>query len=197
MRAIRYAVALTAAISLAATGPAVRAGGPVQDMPVRLGAGGRTYVAVAPASVGYVLFTNVTVDVDRYPVAQIEVPAAKSRWRVHIGLHGESMTNVHSSGGSTLAALNLFGTMGWRGEKAIDVLVQLKDDIGVVRFNLAPEADKDVVFDAGKSPAAQAFGENAASPQCFVETGRKSKGIEANGLPPGRLLASSDKELGE
>ena len=206
MRARRLAVALVSAMSMAASGQepvrsntphafAAHASTVTQDIPVRLGAGGRVYSAIAPASVGYVVFTNLAVDVDRYPIVQIEVSSAKMHWRAHLGLHGEPMTNVFSSGGSGLA-LNLFGSVGWRGTKAIDILVQLKDDVGVVRFDLGSEADKDVVCEAGKTCTASPFGQNPASPQCFVETGRKHKGIDANGLPVDRLAPSSDKELG-
>ena len=163
---------------------------------VSLSAGGEVYTETVPDSVGYVVFTNIPVNVSRNPVVQVRVQGTRSRWWVHAGSHEGELKELGGSATAGIVTLNLYGKMGWRGAQHMDVLVRLKDDISVVQFDLSRVAEKDVVFEDDKRAMASRFGENPDSLQCYVEQGRRHKGVKADGLPEDRVIQSSDEELG-
>ena len=147
-------------------------------------------------SLGFCLFTNLEVNVSQQPVMQVEVVGTRESWSVYAGIHGEALTNVFTSAGSSRGMINLLLSQGWKGEQRLDVLVQVRESLGAIRFDLSGEADKDLVFEDGKNAGATAFGEGSNSLQCLVEEGRRFKTRTAKGLPSSRLVKSTDLELG-
>ena len=171
--------------------------GDADEIHVKVGIGGKMYERTLASVSSFTLFSELPVDVTRNPVVQLLVEGDCDMWRAHLCLHGEAMKEVYQSPRPCATTLNLYGLMGWRGPSSVDVMLQFKDDINVVQFDLSAIAEKDVVLEKSKEARADGFGGNPASPQCFVETGRKQKGYEAIGLPENRLIPSTDPELGE
>lgn len=166
------------------------------DIDIVINIGGKVHKAQASLPDGYILFSELPVNVSRNPVVQIQVNGACKMWKAHLGLHGGEMKEVYQASRPGVKVLNLYGLMKWQGDKTVDLLLQFKEDINVVAFDLSDCAEKDVVLEDAREARAVAFGCDAGSPYCFVETGLKQKDRTAYGLPRNRMVPSSDVELG-
>ncbi|MBN1268916.1 MAG: hypothetical protein JXB04_04970 [Kiritimatiellae bacterium] len=78
-------------------------------------------------AVGYVVFSNITVDITRYPALHLEVPRASSSWSLHAGPFTGPLVCVHSSSAPGTVAVDLADALGLSGEQTLEIQIRLSD----------------------------------------------------------------------
>jgi len=91
--------------------------------------GDATLSAIATASVGNITFTNIVVDVRKYPILRFDVSRAASAWNLQVRRANGTYSNLHSATAAGRGAINLQRTLGFNGVTGLFIRLQTAGSI--------------------------------------------------------------------
>ncbi|MFH0953089.1 MAG: hypothetical protein V1873_02035 [Verrucomicrobiota bacterium] len=98
---------------------------------------GNTALSSTSGAAGYVMFTNIAVNLDTHPILELDAPGAQGHWTLEAGLHGSSLSNVHASVKPGAVSVNLSERFGWTGAQSLDLRVSCSNRVELRELSLS------------------------------------------------------------